>query len=269
MEGLTQTWSLCTEMSFYVVLPLLGALAVGRGGPRSLEAAWRRQKVLLLALVLVAVLFLGVRAWTEALPYQVGWWLPAYLDWFAGGMLLAVVEVRRRLPRPPRTVALLDRVGREGRTCLVVAGALFAISVTPVGGAYDFTPTAPWETMFKQRSTSAQRSAPAPARGDARVHAVASRPCDGSPRAWGSSRTASSCGTWSCCASLMPAMGIPFFSGQTLWVAVIVVLVTIGVASITYRLWNVPRSCGLIDADGSGCRCAPRHESTRAPSRPR
>jgi peptidoglycan/LPS O-acetylase OafA/YrhL len=148
IEGLTQTWSLCTEISFYAVLPLLGLLATARPSA-SPERRWRRQLVVLGVLVVAALGYNVVLRFTEVLPEQAGYWLPAYLDWFAAGMLLAVVEVRSRQPEPPRLVRLVMTLGRDQATCLILFASLFVIALTPVAGAYDFNATAPWESLFK------------------------------------------------------------------------------------------------------------------------
>lgn len=239
IEGLTQTWSLCTEIAFYVLLPVLGTLATGRRA-RDLEAAWRRQMVLLGAMVLVAAAFLAIRATTELLPFQAGWWLPAYLDWFAAGMLLAVVEVRRRLPHPPRLVRAVDGAAGEAWTCLVIAVALFAITVTPVGGAYDFTPTAPVQTMLKHwlyLGAAFFLLLPGVLHGGRAWAAALSRPV---PHRIGLISYGVFLWHLVLLRTLMAALGIPFFAGRTLEVLVVDLAATLAVATITYRLLERP-----------------------------
>lgn len=239
IEGLTQTWSLCTEIAFYVVLPVLGLLAAGRGRG-GLRGAWRRQVVLLVVMVVVAAVFLATRATTDRLPFQAGWWLPAYLDWFAAGMLLAVVEVRRRLPEPPWVVRALESAASDAWTCLVIAVSLFAITVTPVGGAYDFTPTAPVQTMLKHwlyLLAAFFLLLPGVLRGGRAWTAALSR---GVPHRIGLISYGVFLWHLVLLRSLMPALGIPFFSGRMLVVLVADLAATLVVATITYRLVERP-----------------------------
>jgi peptidoglycan/LPS O-acetylase OafA/YrhL len=110
--GITQAWSLCTEMSFYLFLPLYAALVGLRRRPQKRQLAWELGG--LAALCVISFLF---RYWVLHLPVLkvvsgriVGVcypncstraiypalmvsWLPAYLDLFAFGMLLAVLSV--------------------------------------------------------------------------------------------------------------------------------------------------------------------------------
>jgi peptidoglycan/LPS O-acetylase OafA/YrhL len=241
VEGLGQTWSLCTEISFYVALPFLGMLALGRGS-RSVDDAWRRQVRLLAVLVVVANVWMAVRLVTDALPFQAAFWLPAYLDWFAGGMALALVEVRARQPHPPRVVTQVAGLAREPLTCLVLAISTFAIVLTPVGGAYAFGigVTGPWDTVAKHwlYLTTAFFLLLPGLLGDGR----------GWPRQL-TRRVPQRLGLISygiflwhlmLLRLLMPALGIPYWTGRTLLVAVVLTIVTVGVASITYRLVERP-----------------------------
>jgi peptidoglycan/LPS O-acetylase OafA/YrhL len=148
LEGLSQTWSLCTEISFYLVLPLIGLAATTRASA-SPEQRWRRQLIVMSALIVGSLAYNFYNVFTDALPYQAGFWLPAYLDWFAAGMVLALVEVRSRQASPPALVRVITTIGRDQVTCLVLFGAFFVIALTPAAGSYDFTPTAPWETLIK------------------------------------------------------------------------------------------------------------------------
>lgn len=149
VDGLTQTWSLCTEIAFYAVLPLIGRLALGRRRTPSARPL-RRQAWVLAACAAVAISFVAVFGFTSVLPEQAGFWLPFYLDWFAAGMALAVVEAALRTDQPPRIALALRRLAQDEATMLVAAACLFVIVVTPLGGGYDFTQwTGPWELLAR------------------------------------------------------------------------------------------------------------------------
>lgn len=150
LEGLSQTWSLCTEISFYVLLPLLGTIAVGRR-TRTADQAWRRQLWFLGTMIGLSWAWTVYRfAFADGLPYQAQYWLPGFLDWFGVGMLLAVVQVRSTLPgRRPWLVRTLGELAQDRLTALVLAVAVFAVACTPIAGAYQFVPNTPWQNLIK------------------------------------------------------------------------------------------------------------------------
>jgi len=104
LTGVSQAWSLNTEISFYIFLPLYAAVVALRRSRRS------DARQLLYELLGVAVLIgisLGFRTWLfhqhtlEAHVMPI--WLPAWLDMFGLGMFLAVMSSwlahRDRQPR--------------------------------------------------------------------------------------------------------------------------------------------------------------------------
>ena len=89
LTGITAAWSLCTEMTFYLALPLW-AMLVGRRR----RAPDAQLTVELAGLVVLTAVSFGFRIWvlqwhTREATTMVNW-LPAYGDLFALGMLLAV-----------------------------------------------------------------------------------------------------------------------------------------------------------------------------------
>ncbi|WP_369028263.1 acyltransferase family protein, partial [Nocardia farcinica] len=84
-DGLTQMWSLSVEVAFYLVLPLL---AFALSGLRGAAAKARIPAVLALGLICLGWNFLPVPT-PDAIHADN--WLPGYLPWFAGGMLLAEI----------------------------------------------------------------------------------------------------------------------------------------------------------------------------------
>ena len=91
LTGITQAWSLCTEVTFYLFLPLFAAAIVAR---RRTDRHQLRREI-----VALGVLFatgLGVRFGLLHVHRPLGHvmldWLPAYLDLFALGMFLAVMS---------------------------------------------------------------------------------------------------------------------------------------------------------------------------------
>lgn len=110
--GITQAWSLCTEVSFYLFLPLYAALIYWRRRSPGRQLVWE-----LGGLVLLTAISYLFRVWYLHLPIvtvrngkfvaicapncstHVTWpalmtsWLPSYFDLFALGMFLAVVSV--------------------------------------------------------------------------------------------------------------------------------------------------------------------------------
>lgn len=101
--GLPHAWSLCTELSFYLVLPLWAA-GLRRVGGRTPAARLRACQLGCVAWYATGV---GTRAWLRAGDHAVGFTtLPANADLFALGMALAVASVATTVARrPPGPVA--------------------------------------------------------------------------------------------------------------------------------------------------------------------
>jgi len=234
IEGLTQTWSLCTEIAFYAALPVIGALALGRR-TRSVEEAWRRQLVVLACLVTVALLWNVTRTVTDILPKAAGNWLPGYLDWFAAGMCLALVDVRSRLPGRPRLVRLALTTAQDGMTSVVVAVGFFALATTPLAGAYDLRYTGPWETLAKHLLYLGAATffllpgVLAPSGG---VATSLARP---TPHRLGLISYGIFLWHLVILRFVMTSLGIPFFGGGTLQVGVLALAWTLAVSTVTYR----------------------------------
>lgn len=120
-QGLTQMWSLAVEVAFYAALPVLAYLVLvllcrRRWCPRVLLAG-------LAALGAVSPLWLVVVHTTGWLPNGAGLWLPHYLVWFVGGMVLAVLATEGR-----NWYAL---------AVLPIAIATYLVVSTPVAGEVD------------------------------------------------------------------------------------------------------------------------------------
>lgn len=132
ISGITQSWSLATEISFYAVLPGFAALCGRRlaGRPRNrvaqdllviLAGVWAFSLVFR---VLVAVTDLSFKTTT---PY----WLLSLCDYFALGMGLAVISVWG--DHVPAIRAAGERIGRHAGWCWVGAVAAFWFVSTQLG----------------------------------------------------------------------------------------------------------------------------------------
>jgi peptidoglycan/LPS O-acetylase OafA/YrhL len=90
--GIPPAWSLAVEISFYLALPFLAAALARAGRGLTGTRAIRRELVLLAGLAAGSLAFRTVVEITDASVVLLNT-LPAYLDWFAYGMILAVVSV--------------------------------------------------------------------------------------------------------------------------------------------------------------------------------
>jgi peptidoglycan/LPS O-acetylase OafA/YrhL len=132
-QGLTQMWSLAVEVAFYVVLPLMAYLL--------LVLLCRRQWRPLLLLTGLAGLALITPAWlilvhtTDFLPDGSRLWLPTYLSWFIGGMMLAVLQQMG--------------VRAYAMACIPLALACYFIVSTPIAGEPTTSPNELREALVK------------------------------------------------------------------------------------------------------------------------
>ncbi|MEH3129790.1 MAG: acyltransferase [Mycolicibacterium neoaurum] len=132
-QGMTQMWSLAVEVAFYLVLPVLAwlLLVVLR------RRRWRPGLLLagLGALFAVSPAWLWLVHSTDFLPDAAPLWLPTYLAWFVGGMLLAVWQATGA-----RAYAML---------CLPLAVICYLIASTPLAGAPTTSPALLSEALVK------------------------------------------------------------------------------------------------------------------------
>jgi peptidoglycan/LPS O-acetylase OafA/YrhL len=146
-DGLTQMWSLAVEVTFYLVLPLLMLVGVGR--LRRLRAA--RVLVLVGAMIAVNVAWtlVGVARVAPVTNGDPGEWLPSYLMWFGLGILLALVHVLHQQGRWQRLTAPLVSLAQQPGSCWAMVAGLFMVAATPLAGPSMFTPPSPGESLAK------------------------------------------------------------------------------------------------------------------------
>ena len=137
LTGLTQAWSLCTEMTFYLMVPVWAALLSRR--------ARRPASQLRAEVAGVAVLVAVSLAWRSVvvpgrtpLEHTMPNWLPGYVDLFALGMLLGVVSAW--CATQDRRPAWLWHPAMPWVSWALAAAAFVAVSnlglpVTPVTGS--------------------------------------------------------------------------------------------------------------------------------------
>lgn len=139
-DGLTQMWSLETEVAFYAVLPFLMAgiaLLLRRHG-------WSVRPILVVLTVLVVLnwAWLGYLA-AQVQPHRpfVYQWLPSYAGWFACGIAMAAVWVdsTRDASAPPRVPAPIARMASSPGALWSLALSALLVASTPIAGPLNLT----------------------------------------------------------------------------------------------------------------------------------
>ena len=144
LGGLVQAWSLCTEVSFYLFLPLWVLALCRRHGP--IDQQVRRPYIALAVLYATGI---AVRAQLRAGDHHVGYGtLAANCDLFAIGMALAVAsaaaQVRGRAPGGlARTVGELPGVAWIAALCCY-------IGVISLRYPYGFDPPTMAQEVFRE-----------------------------------------------------------------------------------------------------------------------
>jgi len=142
-DGLTQLWSLATEVAFYLLLPSLARLLTGYERPTRRSVRWRLA-------VLGAFTLLGP-AWMAGVNAtghpRAGLWLPGYVGWFAVGMGFALWQVARSSGRLGPSA--LDTLTKIPGTVWGVGFALLLIAATPVAGPYNLSAPTPGQALVK------------------------------------------------------------------------------------------------------------------------
>jgi peptidoglycan/LPS O-acetylase OafA/YrhL len=133
-SSLSQMWTLSTELSFYLILPLI-VLLVRR---ICLHRNWPARENVLLSLPFgMALLAFSWRMATSAHPalwYPGLLWLPAQLDWFALGMLLATLTLPLESGLAAKVRAICQAWASEVWTCLAIGIGLFLLATLPLAG---------------------------------------------------------------------------------------------------------------------------------------
>lgn len=134
-SSLTQMWSLCTEVAFYLVLPFLARALAGR-------AMSVRRVVIGSAVLSVAGLAWAALA-GDLLGRHAAQWLPGYLPWFLIGVVFAACSAS------PAVAARLDEAARDVTGWWVLGAAVFAIACSDVAGPRLLLPATAWEGLAK------------------------------------------------------------------------------------------------------------------------
>ncbi|MBI3213754.1 MAG: acyltransferase [Mycobacterium sp.] len=132
-QGLTQMWSLAVEAAFYVALPALAWLLL----VVLCRRRWRPGLLLtgLVALMAVSPAWLTLVHTTQWLPDGARLWLPTYLTWFLGGMVLTVLAAMG--------------VRCYGFVAVPIAVLCYFIVSTPIGGEPTTSPAELYEALIK------------------------------------------------------------------------------------------------------------------------
>ena len=132
-QGLTQMWSLAVEVAFYLTLPVIAYLLL----VVLCRRRWRPGLLLagLAGLALISPAWMVLVHTVDFLPDGARLWLPGYLAWFVGGMMLTV----------------LAALGVRCHWFLAVPLAVlcYVIAATPIAGEATTSPTGLAQAVVK------------------------------------------------------------------------------------------------------------------------
>ena len=132
-QGLTQMWSLAVEVAFYAALPVIAYFLLSVVCRRR----WRPGLLLagLAGLALISPAWMVLVHTVDFLPDGARLWLPGYLAWFVGGMMLTV----------------LSAMGVRCHWFLAVPLAVlcYVIAATPIAGEATTSPTGLAQALVK------------------------------------------------------------------------------------------------------------------------
>jgi peptidoglycan/LPS O-acetylase OafA/YrhL len=129
LDGLDVAWTLCIEVAFYAMLPFyaLAMRALPARGPAG-RLRWEVAGLVLLVTVAIAFRIWGLDGHENAGGVATLLTLPAFLDWFALGMGLALLSVwldRRERTDLPSGLAWIER---RPSVCWLVALGWFSLA---------------------------------------------------------------------------------------------------------------------------------------------
>jgi peptidoglycan/LPS O-acetylase OafA/YrhL len=140
LSAFSQTWSLTTEVSFYLLLPLLAALATRTIRRRGARRGAVQVLAGCAACAAVGLLLTGLAA-ADVLPWsgRVALSAPAHATWFAAGFAVAVLvaaEDAGVLVRPRSAPWQLVRTSPD--LMIGAASVLLLVAITPLAGPRGF-----------------------------------------------------------------------------------------------------------------------------------
>jgi len=156
ISSLTQMWTLSVELCFYLLIPLFAARATPHTGEHTTgDRVVRRNLVLIGSLIALAALAGMLAHLVPAVGTRSLVWLPANVDWFALGMLLALISAcssrtgAAATHWQPRFFDTWRTLARATGLCWVFAGLLFWFATLPVAGSRLLIVPSGWESFVK------------------------------------------------------------------------------------------------------------------------
>lgn len=246
--GLTQLWSLSVEMTFYLVLPLVGWAMLRLRGP---SVRWR---VPILAVVGVAGMFWGYADLPVPDGVNTDTWLQGHAAWFAAGMVLAELAAASSAAEAlgaRRRPGVVRRVIARPLPMLLLAAGAYALACTDLAGPPGLVPPAPWQYAWKIGLGAVIGFALlAPL-----TLTVTGRERDRGAHRWLAGPAALALGRWSYAIFLwhvavltmvIPALGLPMFGGDMLLVWVVTLVLSVLISAASYALVEEPTRRALV-----------------------
>ncbi|MFC7497478.1 MULTISPECIES: acyltransferase family protein [unclassified Nocardioides] len=131
--ALAQTWSLATELSWYVALPVMAGVTGWLARRRSQRAGfWLATSLIMLSLPVTVAWRWWVRENELGIHFTYSFWLPGFLVCFAGGALVALFAegLRNGVVTMPR----FRRLAADPWALLLLATAVALIATSTLGG---------------------------------------------------------------------------------------------------------------------------------------
>lgn len=144
-NGLTQMWSLSTEVAFYVALPVVAYVLVRPPKTVPDRRAVLQRLGLLLATPLLGASWMALGVAVEKPNW--GLWLPGFIGWFGLGMALALWQVSRALG--VLRFSIVDEAARHPWTTWTLAVGIFLVAGSPIAGPYTLVASTPTSAFIK------------------------------------------------------------------------------------------------------------------------